>query len=494
MKQYMVFDIGGSGGRSSIVGFDGQRLNIISSSSFVNNHISIRNNHYWNVLSLYQSIIDQIHLHSRENKNISSIAIDTMGVNFALLDKNDELLGNVLYSRVPQKKEIKDYAFDMFGGEKNLYFETGLQTNKLNSLYRLLDIKMRSPNILENTKTFLMLVDLINFWLTGNKTSEYTMSSTSFLLNAETKTWSKYIVEKLGINISAFNNISPSGTLIGSCDDTMLRLLGNKNISVIATASHDTASALSCIRPEKDNYAYISSGTWGMLGCKSEKPIINDLSFKYNFCNEGSSDGNIRFLYNSVNLWILNRCREYWKNKGRIYTWDELSQMASRAKPFQAFIDIQYQDFLISDNMPETILSICHSSGQSVGETAGDITRVVLESLAMKYKYLTKRLEQIKSYRVEVIYIVGGGSSDDLLNQFTSNACGVPVVSGPKEATIFGNVFYQMIGLGDINCVEDGYKIIENSYKKKYFEPIDSDLWLENYNRFESILSGFFIK
>ncbi|GAA0181458.1 rhamnulokinase family protein [Clostridium sediminicola] len=487
-RKYITLDIGGSGGRCVVGSYDGNKLTLEKVGEFENSHVRVLNHYYWDVLKLFSGIKDSLKkVNKLYGKELVSLGVDTMGVNFALLDSNGELIGNPFYTRVPQKKEILNKTFNRVP-RKEIYGTTGLQLTKLNSLYHLAEMVGTNSPALKNAKTFLMLPDLINYWLTGKTVSEYTIASTSHLLDASKKEWALDMIKDMGIPTHIFPEIIKPGNTIGKLHPKVAEDIGIHRISVAATASHDTAAALACVPAEIENYAYLSSGTWGMLGCETSEPILTEKAMKYNFANEGSVLGNTRFIYNSVNLWILKECKRIWELEGRKYTWDELINMAEESKPFLAFIDPQWSEFLVPENMPKTIQKMCSNTGQNIPETKGEIVRVIIESLALKYRYTFDNLTEIIGRKPEVLHIVGGGGRNKMLSRFTANAINVPVITGPYDATAVGNIIMQMIAVGDISSYEEGKELIRKSFPCKTYLPALKNVWEEKYQRYRRVI------
>lgn len=483
-KKYIALDIGGSGGRCVIGKFDGESLVIEKLHEFDNHYVRVLDEYYWDILQLFSGIKQSLKITKNTyGSDISSMGIDTMGVNFALLDKSGSLLSNPYYTRILQKKEILDEAFSLVS-KKEIYKTTGLQLTKLNSLYHFVDMVKNDSAILHSAKKFLMLPDLLNYWLSGECVSEYTMASTSHMLNASTKKWAFNMVRKIGIPTGIFPEIIQPGNVIGKLHSSVNDDIGINNLKISASASHDTAAALSCVLPQSNNYAYLSSGTWGMIGCDIEKPILTEKSCRYNFANEGAVNGKIRYLYNSVNLWLLKECKRIWALNGKDYSWGEMISMAQNTQKFYAYIDPQWPEFLVPKNMPKAICEMCKKTHQKVPQSDGQIIRVIIESLALKYKYNFDRMSDILNRTPEIFHIVGGGGQNKLLNQFTANALNVPVIIGPHDATAAGNIIMQMIAVGDLKSITEGKELLVKSFGIEEYIPCDTDIWHNEYHKF----------
>lgn len=334
---------------------------------------------------------------------------------------------------------------------------------RLDSLYHLLVMARRRSPLLAGAQTFLMLPDLINYWLTGRMACEYTIASTSHLLDAQAKTWSVPLIEAMGIPAHIFPEIIKPGQVLEKLHPTVANEMGLHQIPVVATASHDTAAAIASIPAEVENYACLSSGTWGLLGTVIPRPILSDKVAAYNFANEGGVSGTIRLLQNSINLWLVQECQRIWAGAGKHYSWDTLVKMAKQAKPFMAFINSDAPAFKLPEHMPATLQAACRQTGQRVPQTNGEIIRVILESLAFKYRFALDKLADILGRQPQVLHIVGGGGRNKLLCQFAANDLNLPVVAGPYEATSVGNILMQMIAMGDLASLDEGRELVKAS-------------------------------
>ncbi|MDD3726254.1 MAG: FGGY-family carbohydrate kinase, partial [Candidatus Ratteibacteria bacterium] len=364
-------------------------------------------------------------------------------------------------------------------------------------LYQLYATKKEFPSILESAKKLLFMPDLFNFFLTENKVSEYTIATTSQMYDSSVKReegelpgeWALDILEALGIPTNFLPEVVPPGTLLGNLSGHIREEMGLPAIPVYTVCCHDTASAVVSV-PAKDNvWAYLSSGTWSLLGLEIEQPIINEKSLRYNFTNEGGYGKTIRFLKNIMGLWILQECRRQWQREGKEFSYQELTDMASNAKPFHSFIDVNYKEFLFPGNMPEKIQQYCKDTGQDVPEDIAQISRVVLESLAMEYRYVMDNLEDVIGTRIETLHIVGGGSQNKLLSQFAASAIKKIVIAGPVEATGTGNILTLAMANKDISDISQLREVVRRSFPLFVFQPKDTGLWEENYERYKGLVS-----
>ena len=472
MQKFIAIDIGAETGRV-IVG-DVSKMEIIY--RFPNNLVRVKDSIFWDILGIFNEIKKGLKKAFKKYPNqIVSIGIDTWGVDYVLLDDDGDILGNPYHYRDKRTDNIMEEAFKIIPREE-IFAETGIQFMQLNTIYQLYSFAKKKPQIFENARYFLTTPDLLNYWLTGIIKNEYSITTTTQLYNPIKKDWSTKILNKLGFKKEIFGEIIMPGTEIGKLLPAIAREIGtDSEVVIIAPACHDTGSAVAAVPIEDNaNYAYISSGTWSLIGIESSKPIINEMSFKYNFTNEGSADGGFRFLKNVTGFWIVQECKKFWDEKVKSYSYDELTKMALKYGPANFRIDPDDSRFLkpglIDDNMPDRIKVYCQKTGQKVPETPAEIVRGVIESLAEKYTETIKMIEEITDRTLKEIYIIGGGCRNGLLCQIVANATGLSVFAGPVEATAIGNLMIQAKSMGQIKSITEGRKIIRESYKiKKYY-------------------------
>jgi len=458
MQKFIAIDIGAETGRV-IVG-DVSKMEIIY--RFPNNLVRVKDSIFWDILGIFNEIKKGLKEAFKEySDQIVSIGIDTWGVDYALLDNDGDILGNPYHYRDKRTDNIMEEAFKIIPKEE-IFAETGIQFMQLNTIYQLYSFAKRKPQIFENAKYFLTIPDLLNYWLTGIMKNEYSITTTTQLYNPIKKDWSTKILNKLGFK----KEISVIAREIGA----------DSEVVIIAPACHDTGSAVAAVPIEDNaNYAYISSGTWSLIGIESSKPIINEMSFKYNFTNEGSADGGFRFLKNVTGFWIIQECKKFWGEKVKSYSYDELTEIALKYGPANFRIDPDDLRFLkpglIDDNMPDRIKAYCQETGQKVPETPAEIVRGVIESLADKYTETIKMIEEITGKSIKEMYIIGGGSRNGLLCQIVAKATGLPVFAGPVEATAIGNLMIQAKSMGQIKSIAEGREIIRKSFDIKKYLP-----------------------
>ncbi|MDD3538947.1 MAG: rhamnulokinase [Atribacterota bacterium] len=474
MTQYHIaIDLGAETGRV-IVG-DLKKNWVVH--RFPNQPVRVKESIFWNLLSIFSEIKKGIKEAVKNFPNqITSIGIDTWGVDFVLLDKEGDLIGNPYHYRDKRTDHIVEEVFQIIS-RKELFQFTGIQFMQINSLFQLYSFISQKPEVIPSIRYFLTIPDLLNYWLTGVKENEYSIVTTTQLYDPHKRNWAFPLIEKLGFNKDWFGTIIPPGTIIGSLFDHISKEIDSDgSIELIAPACHDTGSAVAAV-PVEDNedYVYISSGTWSLLGIESPVPIINEKSFQYNFTNEGSADGGFRFLQNIMGLWIIQECKRYWDEREKVYSYEELTSMAREYGPAHFEIDFSDPIFLkpglIDDSMPDRIRSYCQKTEQYIPTTIAEITRGVLESLADTYALKIHQIEEITGRKIKEIYIIGGGSQNDLLCQLTANASGLVVYAGPVEATALGNILIQSKSYGTIGSLAEGRSIIKRIYQIKKYQP-----------------------
>lgn len=488
MLKLLAFDYGASSGRAILGKFDGNKLFIEEIHRFSNDPVVINSSFYWDILRLfYEMKIGVRKSINGGNPDIAGIGIDAWGVDFGLLDANGDLLGNPYHYRDNRTECMIDVAADNVSKEK-IYNTTGIAFQKFNSIYQLLAMKEKKQIIYEKARSMLFIPDLLNYFLTGEKQSEFTIASTSQMLNIQNNNWADKMLKDIGISNKILTEIINPGTIYGKLTKDISDELNIKSIPVIAVCEHDTGSAVVSVPASNEKFAYISSGTWSLLGIESEVPIINDKSFNLNYTNEGGINKSIRFLKNIMGLWILQECKREWDIKGEILDFNELRLSAEKEKPFGSLINPDNDVFYCPGQMPEKIINYCRKTEQKIPESKGEIVRCILESLALKYRMAVTELEDIIGYSISVIHIVGGGSRNIMLNQFTANATGKRVISGPVEATAIGNIMVQLLALGKIKNLNEIRSVINNSFSIEPFEPRDIDAWSEAYERFKKLV------
>lgn len=481
---YLAIDLGAASGRAILGSFDGQLLKMEEIHRFQNGGEVVGENLYWDVLRLWNEIKHGICLaDEKTGVSLRSVGMDTWGVDFGLLAADDTLIGNPYHYRDNRTEGILEKAYSLVP-QKEIYEQTGIQFMQINSLYQLLSMVLANAPALSITKTFLNIPDLFNFFLTGCKVNEFTISTTTQCYNPRENQWAFDLLAAFGIPTNIFSEIVQSGTILGTLRKSVAQEVGSSRLSVIASAGHDTACAVAAVPTSTPDYIYISSGTWSVMGAELNHPLINAESMAANMTNEGGVENTFRFLTNIMGLWLVQECRRQWKREGADLSYGELTRMAAEAAAFGSLIVTGESRFLAPHNMPATIQSYCQETGQEVPIQKGAIIRCVLESLALEYRWVAEQIDHIIGKHFPVIHIIGGGSKNKLLNQLTANSTGRTVIAGPAEATAIGNILVQAIAMGDISSLADGRAIVKKSFDVETYEPEHGDAWEETYQRY----------
>ena len=475
VSNFLAVDLGAESGRVIAGILEDEKIYIEEIHRFPNKQIDKDGSLFWDIPNLFNEIKTGLSIAVKNGHNdIESIGIDTWGVDFALIGKNDQLLELPHTYRDIRTNGIPEKVFEKISPEE-IYSRTGIQFMPINTLYQLYSLKLSNESILKETSALLFIPDLFNFLITGEKKSEYTIASTSQFLNTQTKQFDKDIFSALGLPVNIMAPVIQPGTVVGKLLPEAARETGLKIIDVIAVGCHDTASAVAAVPGQGDDWAYLSSGTWSLLGLENYQPLL-DFQFK-DFTNEGGVNGKIRFLKNISGLWLLQKIKKSWEEKGEYYSYEEITNLAENSEPFVSVIDPDDNLFSNPADMIEAINEYCIKTGQQVPQTKGEYARSILESLALKYRTVLQRIEKISKKSINKLHIVGGGSKNELLSQLAANATGKKIIAGPVEATALGNIIVQAIAKGKIESYEIARKIISASFPLKMYEPNDPERW-----------------
>ncbi len=489
MKAYyfLCSDLGAESGITVLGTLQDNIIAIKELNRFPNGVINILGHLRWNIIQLYEYVKQGMKVCASEiTIQPESIAIDTWGVDYGLFAADGNMLGLPYGYRDARTEGTMDDFFKRIP-RKRVYELTGIQFMQLNTIFQLFSmIRDKSP-LLGVATDLLFMPDIMNYFFTGVKKTEFTFATTSQLYNPRKMNWDDELFSALGISKSIMQEIVHPGTVLGNLIEVVANETGLDQIPVIATASHDTGSAVAAVPAEGNDWAYISSGTWSLIGVETTKPIITDLTLEFNFTNEGGVGGTFRFLKNCMGLWPLQQCRKAWSTDQSL-SYDELIKMAKAASPFTAFIDPDYPEFLNPPDMPEAIRQYCKQTGQAIPDNPANMTRSLLEGLALKYRFILDQLKRIYPHPINKIHIIGGGTQNRLLCQFTANATGLPVIAGPVEATAIGNILVQAMGLGYVASHAEIRKIIANSFELEKYEPLKIEQWEAAYERFLNII------
>lgn len=487
-SNYLAFDLGAESGRAVVGRFDRSKLELTTLHRFANGPVNILGGLYWDVLRLFSEIKQGLLLYRRQyGPHLDGIGLDTWGVDFALIGRHNTLLGNPHHYRDPRTEGMLKAAFARVPREE-IFGYTGIQFMEINSLYQLLSMKLSQDPTLDQAEALLMMPDLFNFWLTGVKACEFSDATTTQFYDPRQKDWARPLLERLGLPTHILQPIVQPGTVLGAlradiADETGL----NAGVMVIAPACHDTGSAVAAVPATGQDFAYISSGTWSLMGVETREAVINQDSLIFNFTNEGGVCGTFRLLKNIMGLWLVQECRRTWAQEGQELSYAEIADLAAQAPAFGPLVEPDSHDFLRPGDMPARIREFCTRTGQRAPETKGAIVRCALESLALKYRWVLEKLQILLGRPLSTIHIVGGGSQNQLLCQLAADATQRPVVAGPVEATAAGNVLMQAIARGRIGSLAEAREVVRRSFEVVTYEPRAVAGWDDAYARFLKI-------
>ena len=487
-RKFVAIDLGAESGRVILASFNEKGISLEEVHRFTNGPVKLPNSMHWDILKLFTEIKNGLSLCRSKTKKIDGVGLDTWGVDFGLLDAEDNLLYNPYHYRDARTDGMMEKAF-AFVSRDEIFGKTGIQFMQFNSLYQL--FSMKDSPILEKVRTFLTIPDLLNFWLSGTKVCEFTNATTTQMYDQKSMNWAFGILNSLSLPTQIFPQVVQPGTILGNISDFVVNETGlQKGIPVIAPACHDTGSAVAAVPATGGNFAYISSGTWSLVGVEMPAPVINPKSLAFNLTNEGGVEGTVRILKNVTGLWLVQECRRIWGIEGEKFTYSELARMAQNEKSFGSLIDPDALNFLRPDHMPSEIQNYCNLTNQVVPQTKGEILRCIFESLALKYRFVMENLEELTGNPISTIHIIGGGSQNEFLNQVTADATGKLVIAGPVEATALGNALVQAVASGLFDSIWDGRKILAEQTDLKVYEPkVKAIYWDEAFVKFKNIIS-----
>lgn len=490
-QKYAAVDLGAESGRVVVGYFDGKTIRLEDAHRFPNVPVKAGDTLHWDILRLWNDIQDGLaSVALKQGGDLAGIGVDTWGVDFGFLDKHDQLIGNPVHYRDARNDGMMQKAFEIVPREE-LFRETGLQFMPFNTLFQLLALKQTNSPHLDIAKSFLFVPDLLHFWLTGNKANEYTIASTSQMLEPAARNWNNELLAKFDIPTNLFPDLRSPATSLGAIRASVAARTGiSGDTHVFLPGSHDTASAVASVPAEGENWAYLSSGTWSLMGIELPQPLVNDRVAELNFTNEGGLAGTIRFLKNIAGLWLVQECRRTWLRAGDEYNYSQLTNFASDAPPLQAIVEPDDPSFAAPGDMPKAIRDYCQKTGQTPPNSVGATVRCCLESLALKYRWTFERLEEVRGAKLDVLYIVGGGTQNKLLNQFAADCLNRPVVCGPVEATAVGNVLTQALARGELSGLAELRAVVRNSFELETYHPNPETrgAWDEAYGRYLELL------
>ncbi|MBQ3223380.1 MAG: rhamnulokinase [Clostridia bacterium] len=470
-RNLLGFDFGASSGRAMLGEFDGNTLNLTELHRFSNDPVTMAGRFVWDVPRLFFEMKQALLKARHQGLALDSMGIDTWGVDYGMLDKKGRLMSLPVHYRDSRTDNMREKAFSMVSKEE-IFERTGLAFQTFNTLYQLLAMRHEGDFALDNAETMLFMPDLLGYFMTGEMATEYTIASTSQMTNPVTRDWDKELLRKLDIPTHFLTGIQQSGAMRGQLLADIAEETGMSRIPLVAVGSHDTASAVAAVPAKEKNFAYISSGTWSLLGAEVTQPLCTKEVMELNYTNEGGICGTTRLLKNIMGLWIIQECKREWDRQGGTEGFGELMLLAEQAEPFIAVLDVDDERFLAPGGMPERIQAYCAETNQRVPQTKGEICRVIYESLALKYRWAVEQMEEkLLGHRIDVLHIVGGGSKNTMLNQMTANAIGRAVVTGPSEGTVIGNVLVQAMAMGDIANMNEMREVVARSFPTEDYMP-----------------------
>lgn len=478
-KHFFAVDLGATSGRTIIGTLAEGKITLEELTRFDNALIETGGHFYWDIYALYNEIIKGLKLVAQRGIAIESIGIDTWGVDFVFVGRDGALLRNPMAYRDPHTFGMMEDYLDTVVDKKTVYDITGIQFMNFNSLFQLHAMRRAGNSALEHAEKVLFVPDALSWMLTGKMICEYTIASTSQMLNPRTKQIEPRLMESVGLSAESFGTMVTPGHIIGPLSAEVQTMTGLGAVPVIAVAGHDTASAVAAVPAKDEHFAYLSSGTWSLMGIETRDAIINDVSYERNFTNEGGIEGTTRFLKNICGMWLLERCRKEWTDAPRDY--GRLMSDAMQVTPFQSLINPDDASFANPANMQEAIQTYCRQTGQHVPEGYAEICRCIFESLALRYRQVMGYLKEMAPFDINVLHIIGGGSRNAYLNQFTANSTGTTVLAGPQEGTALGNIMIQAKAAGSVGDIWEMRKIIADSIELQRYEPQDKERWDEAY-------------
>ena len=484
-KYFFAVDLGATSGRTIIGGIKDGKIELKELTRFPNNLIEVNGHFYWDIYALYFEIIKGLKEAKNNNYNITSIGIDTWGVDFVCVSEDNAVSQPIAY-RDPHTFEAMEEYLDKVRTREQVYNVTGIQFLNFNSIFQLYAMNKAGNVALKNAKKILFIPDALSYMLTGEMVCEYTIASTAQLLDPRTKELDPDLLESIGLSRDKFGRMVNPGDFIGNLRPEVQKETGLGAIPVVAVAGHDTGSAVAAVPAANENFAYLSSGTWSLMGIETKNAIITRQSYDRNFTNEGGIEGTTRFLKNICGMWLYERCRKEWTDAPKSHP--ELQAEAMKQPAFQSIIYPDDPMFANPVSMVDAIQEYCRKTGQHVPQGYAEICRCIFDSLALRYRQVFEYLKEMAGFPIEVLHIIGGGSLNNYLNQFTSNSCGVKVLAGPQEGTALGNIMVQAKAAGEVADLWDMRRVIANSLELKEFDPNDREEWNKAYEKYLEIL------
>ncbi len=489
--RFLAIDLGAESGRGVVGEFDGRQFRIQEVHRFPNGPVRVFDSLHWDALYLWREIQEALRAAVRQCGPLASVGVDTWAVDFGLVSRHGELVGLPYHYRDRRTEGMMEVAFAAVPAEE-IFQRTGIQFLPFNTLYQLLAMRRQGSPLLEAAETLLMMGELFTYFMTGQRVAEFTNATTTQLYDPLAGTWAASLFARLDLPLRLMPPVIPPGTVVAPLLASVAEETGAGRIPVVAPAVHDTGSAVAAVPAQGEGWCYISSGTWSLMGVEVKAPVITPASRALNFTNEGGVAGTFRLLKNIMGLWLVQECRRQWEREGSSHSYAELTRLAEEAEPFRALVDPDHPDFLPPGDMPARLRAYCQRTGQVPPADKGALVRCALESLALRYRYVRESLEALTGIRIHTIHIVGGGSQNGLLNQFTADATGCRVLAGPVEATALGNILMQAIATGHLSSVAEGREAIRRSQPVAEYlpRPEARGAWDDAYQRWRGLIGS----
>lgn len=485
-RNYLAMDYGGTSGRAILGRYDGKVLTLEEILRFPNYFTEINGICYWDPLMMYHKLKEAVRLAKSkcQGEEPVSIGIDGWGTDYGLLDRSGHPIGNAVCERNTMgvgRGEVQKLI-----GAEQLYRRTGTHSLNGNTIFQLYERKMRNDTALQAAGTLLMLPDLLGYYLTGKKVSEYSNAATTMILDAKTSQWNLDIVKQLGLPEDIFAPVVSAGEYVYPLQQSVRKELDIRDMKYVPVLTHDTASAIAAIRYQPGE-AFCSSGTWSIMGMVTEELLVNDAAMKYNFCSSRFRENQYKIHRDFMGMWMISKCREEWQQQGKQLKWDDITGAAAKAEAFTSFVDVDEPPFFNTGSMHEKIADYCRRIKQPVPQGIGAVSRCVYESIALRYRRTFEELQEIAGRELTALHIVGGGSRNRFMNQLTADAIGKPVIAGPTEAACTGNILVQMMADGQIHRLEEGWDIVDASFESERFEPVNPERWDSFYRYYKNV-------
>jgi rhamnulokinase len=488
MATFAAVDLGAQSGRVAVGRFDGERLGVTEVHRFPNVPVRMRDTLHWDILGLYREVLDGLRAAGREAGRVDSVAVDSWGVDFGLVDRYGRLLQNPVHYRDARRAEAMERVLEQVPA-RELYERTAIQLMPINTVFELGAMAAEGDPALAAADTLLLIPDLVHFWLSGVRTSELTNASTTQCFDPRSGGWAVDLLERLDVPARLFPDVVQPGTPLGAIDPRVAEETGLQGATVVAAATHDTGAAVAAVPFREPGSAFVSAGTWSLVGVELREPVVTDAAFDANLTNEAGVDGTFRLLRNVTGLWLVHECRRAWSLEGHDYSFEQLVALAKQAPALRSFIEPNDPVFAEPGDMPARVRAFCAHTHQAEPVEPGAVVRCILESLALKHAQTVQLLAAVTGVEPREIHVVGGGAQNELLCRWTADAAGLPVHAGPEEATLYGNLLVQAMSLGEIASLEEARALVAATVVRTTYEPRDDDAWREARERFASAVA-----